>query len=71
MSKIRTNAVQLLQENYYNTDKGVTLREYVECEASSDPWFFAWLFNEEIHSASSLTDEHKEEYNSFLNNLQV
>jgi len=65
------NKIQALQENYKANEAGLSLREYVESEADSDPNFFRWLFSEELEQDfdSSLTAEQKEEYQKFLNEL--
>lgn len=69
-------ALQVLQENYAdylrNGDPNdiTTLREYVEAQAESDPSFFRWLFNnDDLDDFADLTDEQKEEYQNFLNEL--
>ena len=43
-SKIRTNAVELLDENYNNSDKKMSFLEYAENESKNDPNFYCWLF---------------------------
>lgn len=69
-------ALQVLQENYAdylrNGDHNdiTTLREYVETQAESDPGYFRWLFNnDDLDDFADLTDEQKEEYQNFLNEL--
>lgn len=73
MSQIRSNALQVLQENFKQVEGGITLREYVENEASADPGFFGWLFNEKLEQDfdSSLTEEHRAAYAAFLETLTV
>lgn len=69
MKAIRTNAEQVLRENFENTTD-MTFAEYVSSESNSDPNFFRWLFNEEFENDfdSDLTDEQKETFNNFLTN---
>ena len=69
-------ALQMLKENYDNyrrngePDDSTTLREYIEASAESDPGFFRWLFNnDDLDDFADLTDEQKEEYQNFLNEL--
>jgi len=71
MAQIRSNALQVLQENFKQVERDITLREYVEAEAGSDPLFYAWLFNEELDQDGdrSLTDEHRAAYAAFLQAL--
>ena len=61
------NKLQILNENRGETD----LREYVEMAAHSDPSFFRFLFGEDFDNDfdSSMTDEKKEEYKSWLETL--
>lgn len=67
--------VQVLTENYNNYiengDDNITLREYVECEAESDPNFFRWLFDDDGLGDFNfgLSDEQREEYRNFIENL--
>lgn len=69
-------ALQTLKENYDNyrrkgvPDDPTTLREYIEASAESDPSFLRWLFNnDDLDNFADLTDEQKEEYQNFLNEL--
>ena len=69
-------ALQMLKENYDNYRRNgdpndiTTLREYVETQAESDPGFFRWLFNnDDLDDFTDLSDEQKEEYQNFLNEL--
>lgn len=61
------NKLQVLNENRGD----VELSEYVKANSQSDPNFFRWLFDEEFDADfdSSLTDEQKEEYKSFIKTL--
>ena len=65
--KIRSNAVQILEEN--NTEE--KLRDYVEISAEADPNFFRWLFQEDFKNDfdTDLTEAHRNEYKEFLNTL--
>ena len=69
MSKIRSNARQIIEERSYCS--GCSLREYVEREAKKDPDFFRWLFDEELDEDldTSLNEEQREIYNEFIENL--
>ena len=69
-------ALQMLKENYDNyrrngePDDSTTLREYIEASAESEPGFFSWLFNnDDLDDFADLTDEQKEEYQNFLDEL--
>ena len=62
--------------NEYNShsereEDKISLREYTEHEAESDPGFFRWLLDDENLEDFdfSITDEQKQEYNDFLNEL--
>lgn len=72
MKAIRSNAEQVLRENYnLYCDKSQTFREYVDCESQSDPGFFRWLFDEEFKNDfdSDLTEEQKDLFQIFLNSI--
>lgn len=63
-----------LAENYQNyIDNGedtISLREYTELEAESDPGFFGWLFDDGyIEDYDGLSEEQKEQYKDFLEEL--
>lgn len=47
------------------------IREWVECEAQSDPGFFRWLFQEEFDNDfdNDLSDEQREAFEEYLNSL--
>lgn len=64
MKTIRSNAAQILRENYKGVeDKEHTpIAEWCELESQSDPGFYRFLFNDEYISdfGSNLTDEEKE-----------
>lgn len=69
---IRTNAVQVLNEQYKkeaNTE--MFFAEFVELSADSDPGFIRWLFDEELDADfdSALTEEHKAEWATFLSSI--
>lgn len=68
---IRTNAIQILEENLREAESNKSLREYTESCAESDPNFFRWLFDEEFENDfdSSLSSHQEEEYQDFLNSL--
>lgn len=71
MNKIRSNARQILEEQYKSSLSDCTLREYVLTESENDPNFFRWLFNEDFDDDfdTSLSDEQRELYNEFLETL--
>ena len=75
MIKYTDDKKLILMENFnkYKFNGGeepATLRGYVEREADNDPNFFGWLFdNGDIESYADLTDEQKQEYKDFLDNL--
>lgn len=80
MKKNRINteyALKVMRENYNEyrrsgePDDPTTLREYVEAQADSDPAFFGWLFSDDDIKdfGTNLTDDQKEEYKNFLDEL--
>lgn len=71
MKTIRQNAKTILLENYKASNSSLSFIEYVEIEASNDPNFFRWLFDEEFDDDfdSSLSNEQREEYKNFLTSL--
>lgn len=62
MKAIRSNAAQILRENYKGVEGNITIAEWCELEAQSDPGFFWWLFDDDdiTDFGSNLTDEEKE-----------
>ena len=69
---IKENKKLQLEENFnlYEGEEPATLKGYVEREADNDPNFFGWLFdNGNIEGYADLTDEQKEDYKEFINNL--
>ena len=72
--KMRTNAEQILRENYKSVeDASMSFAEYVKLESESDPNFFRFFFNEEFENDFDLdlTQEQEEEFKSYLKNLFV
>lgn len=73
--KRRDYKEQILRENYdeyiQNGSDDITLREYVEREADSDPNFFRWLFDDrELGDFDfGLSDEQRDEYRDFIEEL--
>lgn len=73
--KNKNYKVQVLTENYNNyienVDSNITLHEYVEREAESDPDFFRWLFDDSYLDDFDLglSDEQREEYREFIEEL--
>jgi len=59
MKTIRTNAQQVISENFKQVENSTTIANYAELEAQSDPGFYRWLFNDENISdfGSNLTNE--------------
>jgi hypothetical protein len=69
---IQSNKKQIIIENYNKVDNSsMTLKEYAEREADNDPQFFRWLFDKDFKEDFdySLTEQEKEQYNDFLNEL--
>lgn len=73
--KNRDYKEQILRENYdeyiQNGSDDITLREYVEREADSDPNFFRWLFDDgDLGDFDfGLSDEQRDEYRDFIEEL--
>jgi hypothetical protein len=71
--KMRSNAWQLLQENWNASKKGgdeyTTFREYLEVSAANDPGFFMFLFNteEQLNTADDLSKDQRREWEELLN----
>jgi len=77
MVKITPNALEVVKENFQEYkktggDNSLTLLEWVELEAESDPNFFRWLFNARLQEDfdSSITEEHEEIFNEFKEQLK-
>lgn len=70
MNKIRSNARQILEEQYraYHIDSGVSMREQVEVEAENSDGFLQWLFDED-DEVCELNEEQKSVYDELLNSL--
>lgn len=66
---MRTNAEQILRENFKNVEGGISFAEYVKLESESDPNFFSWFFDESIDDAFDLSQDQEEEFESFLKRL--
>lgn len=49
MNKIRSNARQIIEEQYraYHIDSRVSMREQVEVETENNDGFLQWLFDED------------------------
>ena len=75
MIKNADNKKQILVElfsgyKFNGGEEPAALKGYVEREADNDPYFFGWLFdNGNIERYTDLTDEQKEDYKEFINNL--
>lgn len=74
MKTINSSKIEVLRESYeqqVNTHE-ISFRDYIELEAQSGSNFFRFLFDEDFEQDfdTSLTDEHREEYERFLNKLQ-
>jgi hypothetical protein len=65
--------LQVLTENYNaeESNKQMTLKEFVEYNASNDPNFYRWLLDADLNNDfdMSLTDDQKDEYRQFLSTL--
>ena len=71
-AKIRTNAFNLLEENYNSTDQSISLKEWVELEMESDPSFYTWLFPaaENINDfRQGITNEQSYAAEEFINSI--
>lgn len=71
MRQIRSNAVQILIESYREVEGCITLREYVELSADSEPGFFRWLFDDDGcgEYGVEMTEDDEEVYHTFLSEL--
>lgn len=72
MNKIRSNARQIIEEQYraYHIDSKVSMREQVEVEAENSDGFFQWLFDEDDEvRLCDLNEEQKNAYDELLNSL--
>ena len=75
MATIRSNAAQLLSENYSNVEnkEAISLREWVEIESEANPYFFYWLFpdveNLTGDFGEGLTEKQRAEFNELLDLL--
>ena len=75
MKTIRSNAEQILRENYKGVEdkEDISLKEWVENESVNDPNFYYWLFpdaeNLDGDFGSGITDEQKEEFDNFMKSL--
>lgn len=75
MTNIRTNAVQLLRENYQNVEdkEAMSLKEWVEVESEANPAFFYWLFPDAENITGDfgegLTEKQRSEFNGLLDEL--
>ena len=70
--KIRSNAEQVLRENYLKNEGDETFVEWVIMEKDSDPGFFRWFFDDEDMGdfLQSMTVEHIELYDEFLQSIK-
>lgn len=59
--------IKVLKENA----EGQNIRDYVERLAEAEPGFFRWLFNNSDWNDYELPEEHKAEYNAFLECLMT
>lgn len=72
MNKIRSNARQVIEEQYraYHIDSGVSMREQVEVETENNDGFLQWLFDEDDEvRLCDLNEEQKSAYDELLNSL--
>lgn len=71
MKTIRTNAPQILTENFKEVESATTLAMYVEAVSQSDAGFFRWLFNDDTISdfGSNLTEEEMDIAEKFIYKL--
>lgn len=67
MATIRTNAKEILKENYRQVKQFMPFMEWLQLESENDPDFWMWLFDDEnLESPTLLTDEHRQLYIDFL-----
>lgn len=66
--KIRSNAKQILLENYGQTNKEFSFAGWIELEAENDPNFFRWLFDEDLEQDFVCPD--KEAFAEFLKSCE-
>ena len=68
---MKTNVLQILNENYNEVPRSISLKKWVELESQSDPNFFRFFFDSEFDSdfGKDLTDKQREEFQIFLNSL--
>lgn len=75
MTNMRTNAAQLLRENYQGVEdkEAMSLREWVEVESEANPNFFYWLFPDAENITGDfgegLTEKEMSEFNDLLDLL--
>lgn len=72
--KMRTNAEQILRENYKSVeDASMSFAEYVKLESESDPNFFRFFFDEAFENDfdDDLSEEQIEEFETFLKTLFI
>ena len=70
MATIRNNAEQLLKESYRQVKQSMPFMEWLQLESENDPDFWRWLFDDgDLNGEYTLTDEHKELYKEFLENI--
>ena len=70
--KVRSNAEQVLRENYSRSSKTETFPAWVVLEKDSDPGFFRWFFNDGTLGdfEQGMTVEHYQVWNEFLQSIQ-
>lgn len=68
MKNIRSNAPQILTENWKHDGSQRFLADYVIDCCENDPAFLRWLFDDDNINdfGKGMTPEQKEEYNSFF-----
>ena len=72
MKAIRTNALQILTENWKSDGSEHFLSDYVIANETSDPNFFRWLFDEDFANDfdADLSSEQKQEYELFISQIK-
>jgi hypothetical protein len=71
MTSIAPYKIEALKASFSQVENDMTIREYVEMEAESDPNFFRFLFSTELEHDfdTSLTENQRDEYQQFLKGL--
>lgn len=71
METIRSNAEQILRENYRGVENKelMSFKEWVENESIADPYFWFWLFPDADNLDEGMTKKQKREWKEFFDEL--